>query len=135
MEAWQINLSLIPSIAVILTSVNRMALGLTDEINVRLLANESFYASILPDKIKQLKRLSMAIFLMYLSLSLLILNALLVALNIIPVSMDKVLIFISISILFVAVYYKILFSWKAYFLRQKQFKHVLRTKEEDSIKY
>lgn len=39
METWQLNLSLIPSIAVILTSANRMALGLTDEINLRLLSN------------------------------------------------------------------------------------------------
>ena len=57
METWQINLSLIPSIAVILSSTNRMALGLMDELNVRLLSNPNAYKAILPLKIKQLKRL------------------------------------------------------------------------------
>lgn len=47
MENWQINLSLIPSIAVILTSTNRMALELTDEINVRLLQNKDTFIDIL----------------------------------------------------------------------------------------
>lgn len=125
MEAWQINLSLIPSIAVILTSANRMALGLTDEINVRLLANTSVYSEILPDKIKQLKRLSISIFLMYLSLSILVSNALLVALEIIPISADKLLILISITIFLIAIYFKIIFSWNAYFIRQKQFKRFI----------
>lgn len=62
MEAWQINLSLIPSIAVILASSNRMALGLTDEINVRLISNREVFEEIIPEKIKQLKRLSLAIY-------------------------------------------------------------------------
>lgn len=121
METWQINISLIPSIAVILTSSNRMALGLTDEINVRLAANLILYKAILPLKIKQLKRLSFSIFLMYLSLSLLIVNSLLVALSIISKSYDKVLIILSIFLFLVAVYFKIIFAFKAYQIRQKQF--------------
>lgn len=121
METWQINISLIPSIAVILTSSNRMALGLTDEINVRLAANLNIYKEILPNKIKQLKRLSISILLMYISLSILILNALLVGMKIIFEHYDKLLIFISIIIFFVAIYFSILFSWNAYFIRQKQF--------------
>ncbi|CCG53619.1 Hypothetical protein KQS_08410 [Flavobacterium indicum GPTSA100-9 = DSM 17447] len=125
METWQINLSLIPSIAVILTSANRMALGLTDEINVRLLSNVEQYAEILPLKIKQLKRLSISILLMYLSLGLLVLNALLVGCEIIPIDAEKTLIFIAIIIFFIAIYFKIQFSWNAYFIRQKQFKKFL----------
>lgn len=125
MEAWQINLSLIPSIAVILTSANRMALGLTDEINVRLLANKDAYSEILPEKIKQLKRLSLSIFLMYLSLSTLVLNALLVALQIIPAIADKLLILVAITIFLIAIYFKMIFSWKAYFIRQRQFEKFL----------
>ncbi len=121
METWQINLSLIPSIAVILTSSNRMALGLTDEINSRLAANVEVYKEILPNKIKQLKRLSISILLMYISLSILILNALLVGMKIISEYHDKLLIFISIIIFFVAIYFSTLFSWNAYFIRQKQF--------------
>ena len=121
METWQINLSLIPSIAVILTSSNRMALGLTDEINSRLTANVGVYKEILPNKIKQLKRLSISILLMYISLSILILNALLVGMKIISEHHDKLLIFISIIIFFVAIYFSTLFSWNAYFIRQKQF--------------
>lgn len=121
METWQINLSLIPSIAVILTSSNRMALGLTDEINSRLAANVEVYKEILPNKIKQLKRLSISILLMYISLSILILNALLVGMKIISEHHDKLFIFISIIIFFVAIYFSTLFSWNAYFIRQKQF--------------
>ena len=121
METWQINLSLIPSIAVILTSSNRMALGLTDEINSRLTANVEVYKEILPNKIKQLKRLSISILLMYISLSVLILNALLVGIDLISEHYDKLLIFISIIIFFVAIYFSTLFSWNAYFIRQKQF--------------
>lgn len=121
METWQINISLIPSIAVILTSSNRMALGLTDEINARLAANLNVYKEILPSKIQQLKRLSISILLMYISLSILILNALLVGMNLISEHYDKLLIFISIIIFFVAVYFSTLFSWNAYFIRQKQF--------------
>ncbi|WP_305952011.1 hypothetical protein [Emticicia oligotrophica] len=122
METWQINLSLIPSIAVILTSANRTVLGLTDEINVRILANPEAYSKVLPLKITQLKRLSVAVFLMYLSLVCLILNALLVGVNVITPKNDKVLIFLAVIIFFVAVFYMLLFSWNAYFIRQKQFK-------------
>lgn len=122
METWQINLSLIPSIAVILTSANRTVLGLTDEINVRILANPEAYSKVLPLKITQLKRLSVAVFLMYLCLVCLILNALLVGVNVITPKNDKVLIFLAVIIFFVAVFYMLLFSWNAYFIRQKQFK-------------
>jgi hypothetical protein len=125
METWQINLSLIPSIAVILTSANRMALGLTDEINSRLLSNVEIYSKILPLKIKQLKRLSISILLMYVSLGLLVLNALLVGCEIIPLNAEKILIFVAIIIFFIAIYYKIQFSWNAYFIRQKQFKQFM----------
>lgn len=128
METWQINLSLIPSIAVILTSANRMALGLTDEINSRLLSNIEIFYEILPLKIKQLKRLSISILLMYLSLGLLVLNALLVGCEIIPIKAEKALIFVAIIIFFVAIYYKIQFSWNAYFIRQKQFKKFISNK-------
>lgn len=121
METWQLNLSLIPSIAVILTSANRIALGLTDEINVRLLSNAEAFSEILPLKIKQLKRVSIAIFLMYNSLGLLVINAILVGLKIIPEVYDKILILFAVIIFFGAIHYKIQFSWNAYFIRQKQF--------------
>ncbi|NOQ92450.1 MAG: hypothetical protein GQ552_07025 [Flavobacteriaceae bacterium] len=124
METWQINISLIPSIAVILTSSNRMALGLTDEINQWFFPNKDIVSEILAQKIKQLKRLSIAIFLMYLSLSILVINALLVGLDLIPHSIDKLGILISIIFFLVAIYFKILFSFKAYFIRQKQFKNI-----------
>lgn len=127
METWQINLSLIPSIAVILTSANRMVLGLTDEINVRLLSNPEAFSEILPLKIKQLKRLSIAILLMYNSLGLLVLNALLAGCEFIPSQYDKILIFVAIIIFFVAIHYKIQFSWNAYFIRQKQFQKFIKT--------
>lgn len=131
METWQINLSLIPSIAVILTSANRTVLGLTDEINVRILANPEAYSKVLPLKITQLKRLSVAVFLMYLSLVCLILNALLVGVNVITPKNDKVLIFLAVIIFFVAVFYMLLFSWNAYFIRQKQFKVFLEKLSEN----
>lgn len=63
METWQINISLIPSIAVILSSSNRLVLGLTDEINNWYYQKKESKTTILTMKIKQLKRLSIAIFL------------------------------------------------------------------------
>jgi len=121
MENWQINLSLIPSIAVILTSANRMALGLTDEINVRLLQNKEAFIEILPLKIKQLKRLSLAIILMYVALALLVFNALITALFHLEGSGAKILIFIAILIFLIAIGVKISFSFHAYKIRQQQF--------------
>lgn len=97
MENWQLNISLIPSIAVILASSNRMALGLTDEISLRLLTNLEMYKEILPLKISQLKRLSLSITLMYISLALLVVNALLSALNIIKESYEMFLVIVAIS--------------------------------------
>jgi len=121
MEAWQMNVTIIPSIAVVLSSANRMALGLTDEINLRLSTNEQAYKNILPLKVKQLRRVSAAIFLMYVSLSLLIINALLVAFSIIPAVADKWLLLLSIMLFLIAVYFKLLFAYHAYFIRSKQF--------------
>lgn len=121
MESWQINLSLIPSIAVLLTSANRSAIGLTDEINVRLMANIDAYKNILPLKIEQLKRISISIFLMYTSLSLLILNALLTALNFISPANDKILIIVAIAFFFIGVHFSLMFSYNAFFIRKKQF--------------
>lgn len=121
MENWQINISLIPSIAVILTSTNRMALGLTDEINLRLLANIEVYREILPLKIRQLKRLSLSIVLMYISLALLVINALVGTVVMINKPFDMTLIVIAIAIFLIAIFIKIQFSYYAYTIRQKQF--------------
>lgn len=121
MENWQLNQSLIPSIAVVLNSVNRMALGLTDEINLRLSANMELYQVILPLKVMQLKRLSLAIIVMYVALALLVLNALLEALEIVQYPNDKALILISISLFLGGIFLKIQFSYNAYKIRQKQF--------------
>jgi len=126
MENWQINISLIPSIAVIITSINRMALGLTDEINVRLSQNIDAYKEILPLKIQQLKRLSLAIILMYISLALLVINALFSALNLLNKPYDIVLIIVSISIFLIAIFVKIQFSYNAYKIRQEQFNNFLK---------
>ncbi len=120
-ENWQINISLIPSIAVILTSTNRMALGLTDEINLRLLQNLEAFRDILPLKIKQLKRLSLAIILMYISLALLVINALSGALGIVETQYANILIIIAIAIFMIALFFKIQFSYHAYKIRQVQF--------------
>jgi len=126
MENWQINISLIPSIAVIITSINRMALGLTDEINVRLSQNIDAYKEILPLKIQQLKRLSLAIILMYISLALLVINALFSAKNLLNKPYDIVLIIVSISIFLIAIFVKIQFSYNAYKIRQEQFNNFLK---------
>jgi len=122
METWQINISLIPSIAVILSSSNRLTLGLMDEINQWFFPNQDVNSKILTLKIKQLKRLSIAIFIMYMSLSILVINALLVGLNFIPASIDKLGILIAIVIFLIAIYYKIVFAYKAYYIRQNQFR-------------
>ena len=121
MENWQLNISLIPSNAVILASSNRMAVGLTDEISLRLLANLEMYKEILPLKISQLKRLSLSITLMYISLALLVVNALLSALNIIKESYEMFLVMVAISFFLAGLILKVQFSYYAYKIRQKQF--------------
>ncbi len=126
MENWQLNLSLLPSIAVVLNSMNRMALGLTDEINLRLSVNLEAYREILPLKIAQLKRLSLAIILMSVSLALLVLNALLGALALLQPPEDKVLIIISIALFLVGIFLKIQFSYHAYKIRQRQFLNFMK---------
>jgi cytochrome c oxidase subunit IV len=126
MENWQVNISLIPSIAVILTSTNRMALGLTDEINLRLLQNLEAFKDILPLKIKQLKRLSLAIILMYLALALLVINALSGALEILEAAYANLLIIVAIVIFMIALIFKIQFSYHAYKIRQVQFLSFLK---------
>ena len=133
MEIWKINLSLIPSIAVILTSANRIALGLTDEINLQLINNPEAYKHILPLKIEQLKRVSMAIVIMYTSLAVLVLNALLTGTNILRSPYDMYLIFVAILIFFVGLHYKIMFAGNALFIRQKQFEIYMRSSGEAII--
>jgi len=125
MDYWQINLSLIPSIAVVLNSSNRVALGLTDEINVRLSQNIDAYQEILPHKIQQLKRISIAIVLMYLSLAVLVVNSLLTALEVVIRPQDLYLILFAISLFLVALLLNISFSFHSYKIRQKQFKHFI----------
>ncbi|MFZ1581579.1 MAG: hypothetical protein WAT26_10575 [Saprospiraceae bacterium] len=128
MENWQINLSLIPSIAVVLTSANRMALGLTDEINVRLLTNPDNFTEVLPLKIQQLRRLSLAIIFMYISLAILILNAIFQSLT----SMSKIygsyVILVSIMFFLIGILLKIQFSFYAFKIRQRQFQNFLNKK-------
>lgn len=132
MESWQINLSLIPSIALILMSANNLALGLTNEINSHFTLKNKSSDDILPQKIQQLKRLSLSIFLMYLSLSILIFNALLVALSFIPESYDKAFMLLSIAILFIAIYLKVQFSFKAYLIRTLQFNSLIKNQNANS---
>lgn len=127
MENWQLNISLIPSIAVILTSANRMALGLTDEINVRLSSNLEAYKDILPSKIKQLKRLSLAVTFMYVSLALLVINALLSSFDLIKKPYDMTLVIGAIVFFLVAIILQVQFSYFAVKIRQKQFEHFLKT--------
>lgn len=126
MENWQLNLSLIPSIAVVLNSVNSMALGLTDEINTRLSVNPEAFREVLPLKIKQLKRLSLGIILMYSALALLVANALLGALNLLKFPNDKILILLSISLFLWGIFLNIQFSYNAFIIRQRQFKWYMR---------
>ncbi|AWV98468.1 hypothetical protein [Arcticibacterium luteifluviistationis] len=125
METWQINLSLIPSLAVILGSVNRMALGLTDELNNRLHLDHELFEEIIPLKIKQLKTLSIATLLMYLSLLLLVINAMLGGLNVFENYNTAILIIIAVFIFFVSIILLVSFSWNAYFIRQRQFEKFL----------
>lgn len=130
MENWQLNISLIPSIAVILTSANRMALGLTEEINVRLSSNLEAYKSILPSKMKQLKRLSIAITFMYLSLTLLVINALLSSFELVQKPYHMALVIGAIILFLVAIILKVQFSYFAVKIRQKQFAHFLKILED-----
>lgn len=126
MENWQLNISLIPSIAVILTSANRIALGLTDEINVRLSSNLEAYENILPSKINQLKRISLSITLMYIALALLVINALINAFDLIKKPFDMILVISAICFFLVSIILQVKFSYLAVKIRQKQFDHFLK---------
>ena len=121
MENWQIYLSFIPSIAVILTGVNRLALGITDEINLRLLPQRNTNKEIIALKVKQLKRLSIAVTLMYLALSILVMSALLAGNHILGMMYQNIPIFVSISLFFTAIGYLIRFSYASILLLNRQF--------------
>ena len=121
MENWQIYLSFIPSIAVILTGVNRLALGITDEINLRLLPQRNTNKEIIVLKVKQLKRLSIAATLMYLALSILVMSALLAGNHILGIMYQNIPIFVSISLFFTAIGYLIRFSYASILLLNRQF--------------
>ncbi|MBS3912977.1 MAG: hypothetical protein KG003_00605 [Bacteroidetes bacterium] len=129
MEAWHLNLSMIPGIAVILSSTNRMVLGLTDEINNRLLSRPDAYYLVLPKKIQQLKRLSISIALMYISIVLILTHTLLLGMDIIAIEHTDLLIYCAISIFFLGVYYQLVFAIKAYSIRQEQFREFIKPNE------
>ena len=121
MENWQIYLSFIPSIAVILSGVNRLALGVTDEINSHLLPQKEVYKDIIPLKIMQLKRLNVATTLMFIALAILVMSALLSGNLILGMMYQNVPIFVSISLFFIAIGYMIRYSYHSIRLVQKQF--------------
>lgn len=128
METWQLNISLIPSMAVILSSSNRMVLGITDEINQRLSLNPDAYREIIPLKVQQIKRLSRGIVILNISLMLLVVNALLSGYGVLSPKNDKVLIFIAITLFGIAIYFNVLYAIHAYSIRQQQFKKFLDPK-------
>lgn len=121
MENWQIYLSFIPSIAVILSGVNRLALGVTDEINSHLLPRKEVYKDIISLKVKQLKWLSIASTLMFIALAILVMSALLSGNHILGMMYQNVPIFVSISLFFIAIGYMIRYSYNSIRLMQKQF--------------
>ena len=129
METWQLNISLIPSMAVILSSSNRMVLGITDEINQRLSLNPDAYREIIPLKVQQIKRLSRGIVILNISLMLLVVNALLSGYGVLSPKNDKVLIFIAITLFGIAIYFNVLYAIHAYSIRQRQFKKFLDPKQ------
>lgn len=121
MNNWHIPLAFIPSIAVIITSTSRLALGLTDELNNKMKEKE-LYATIIEAKIKQLKRLSIAGVMLYISLAILVSDVLLVALTIIPEGCEFYGVIASVFFFQIAIIFLIIFSVKAFLIRQKQFK-------------
>ena len=121
MEHWQIYLSFIPSIAVILTGVNRMTLGVTDQINAQILVEKEVRKDIILLKIKQLRRLSIATMLMYIALAILVISALLSGNNILGMMYQNIPIFVSITLFFIAIGLLVSFSFNALILQKKQF--------------
>lgn len=120
MESWTLPLSMIPSLAVILTSTSRMILGLTDELNDKM-KDPGHDRTIVAAKLGQIKRLSIASVLMYVSLAVLVAAVLLTGVGWIGVGVEEALMLVAVALFFAALVYKIMFSWHAYFIRQRQF--------------
>ncbi|QQR88024.1 MAG: hypothetical protein IPJ76_07365 [Flavobacteriales bacterium] len=120
MESWTLPLSMIPSLAVILNSTSRMVLGLTDELN-NTIKDPVHDRNIVTAKLGQIKRLSIASIFMYVSLAVLVVTVLLVGTGWINSAMEEGAMLTAVALFFVAIVYMIAFSWKAYFIRQRQF--------------
>lgn len=120
MENWTLPLSMIPSLAVILTSTSRMILGLTDELNNKI-KDPGHDRIVVAAKLRQIKRLSLASIFMYMSLAVLVVAVLLVGTGWIGAQVEEGAMLFAVGLFFVAIVYIIIFSWKAYFIRQRQF--------------
>jgi uncharacterized membrane protein (DUF485 family) len=120
MENWTLPFSMIPSLAVILTSTSRMILGLTDEMNNKI-KDPGHDRNIVTAKLGQIKRLSIASIFMYMSLAVLVVAVLLVGTGWISPQVEEGAMLFAVTLFFVAIVYMIVFSWKAYFIRQQQF--------------
>lgn len=120
MENWTLPLSMIPSLAVILTSTSRMILGLTDELNNKI-KDPGHDRIVVAAKHRQIKRLSLASIFMYMSLAVLVVAVLLVGTGWIGAQVEEGAMLSAVGLFFVAIVYMIIFSWKAYFIRQRQF--------------
>ncbi|HMQ77358.1 MAG TPA: hypothetical protein PKE21_14505 [Flavobacteriales bacterium] len=120
MENWTLQLSLIPSLAVILTSTSRMTLGLSDELT-NMVKTVGHDPQLVQEKLEQIKRLSLAGVFMYLSMAVLVVAVLFNGAGWIDPRWEDGAMLIAVAIFFMAIVIKVRFSYFAYFIRQRQF--------------
>ena len=121
MDEWYIPISIIPSIALLLTSTTQLTLGITTELYKKQ-ENYKKYEHIINAKLRQIKLLSATSVLLYISLAVLVATVLLSGLGICTSMHTDIGMLVSITLFFTALIVMIVFSINAYTIRQRQFK-------------
>lgn len=126
-DEWYIPISIIPSIALLLNSTTQLTLGITEE----LYKKQDDYQKneyIINAKLNQVKILSATSVILYISLGVLVATVLLSGIGIITSTHTDIGMFVAIALFFIAIVLMVIFSVKAFTIRQRQFKTDLMNK-------
>lgn len=127
-DEWYIPISIIPSIALLLNSTTQLTLGITEE----LYKKQDDYQKneyIINAKLNQVKILSATSVILYISLGVLVATVLLSGIGIITSTHTDIGMFVAIALFFIAIVLMVIFSVKAFTIRQRQFKTDLMNKD------
>lgn len=113
---WYFPITLIPGIALLILSTTNFILGLNVEL-AQLAEESSRYDKIINRKIKQLKRISRAVFWFYLGIFLFLISGMSIALTDLPENWPKFILSAGVMCTTVAIIFLLIFSIKAVYIR------------------